>query len=206
MHTNAVACGSCSTENSFLNAVSPADPASYRVVYTGIEGLILDEYVRFVTRKWLEDLDLRYHRGDLGEFALSHSYRRLAYYREDYFSSSFTDKRSEWWHYTEDWGPIRLYHTGPISDIINIGPIRVNNRFRFKLKDYETDISSKWSYKFKPIVRVTSKLPLIRVLGIGNTFVYKNRGKKLIRLFAGIGFNFVRMDAVVEIQIELPEW
>lgn len=189
-----------------MRAVMPTDPASYRVVYSGLKGLLLDEYVRAVSRKWADDLEFYYTQGALSEVLSAASQQQLNDYRQDYYENSYADNRKSWWHYLDDWGPIDTYYTGSAVDIINVGPFRVSSKFRFKVKDYKAKISSKWSYKFTPILRLTSKLPLIRELATGHQFTYKRNGVKLVRVVVAFGVNLVTIEALAEAQVELLNW
>ena len=83
----ALACGGCHEPSAFTNAVLFADPASYKVVYTGLGGLLLDEYVRFVSGKWADDIELHYNYGSIDAFEMNRRYRELNNYRQDYGSN-----------------------------------------------------------------------------------------------------------------------
>lgn len=202
----ALACNSCQPQNAFLNSVTFEDPATYRVIYTGIEGLLLDEYVRAVSRKWSDDIELFYNSGAISEFELSNAYNVLNNTRSDYFDNTYTDNRTRWWHYMSDWGPIKTYHTGPSGDLINIGPIRVSNKFRFKLKDYEADLTNNWTYRLRPVFRVTSRAPFVRVVGAGQQFTFADHGKKLFRVTLAVGANLAELEGLVELHFELLTW
>jgi hypothetical protein len=204
--TDATACGDCTLPNPFIESITLTDPAKYRIVYTGIEGLIFDEYVRFVSRKWVDDLEIRYNSGAINEFDFNSQIRLLDNYRADYANHQYADRRQYWWHYTEGWGDPAVYHTGPSGDLINIGPIRVNNKFRFKLKDYQTELSNEWSYKFRPIVRISSRPPFIRIIGMGHQFTYRVRGRKVVRITVGLGADLEDEEGIVEIVVQLLNW
>ncbi len=206
IHTNAIACNGCSSQNSLLRAVSPADPARYRVIYTGLKGLLIDEYVRAVSRKWSDDIERYYTNGAIDENGADAGYKLLNDYRQDYAANNYADKRKAWWHYLDDWGPIETYYTGKSGDVLDFGPFRVNNKFRFKFKEYEAKLGSKWDYKFRPIVRVTSKLPLIRSIATGHQFTYKRHGKKILRVLVAFGVDFMEREALAEAQLELLTW
>lgn len=203
---NAIACGNCYEPDSLLTQITLADPASYKVVYTGLVGLLADEYVRLVSRKWADDVDMHYNSGAIDGFEANNRLRNLWDLRSDYSHNKYADNRTRWWHYSSKWGPITLHHTGPSGDVINIGPIRVNNKFRFNLKGYETDISSIWSYKFKPIVRVTTRAPFVRFAAIGHQFTYKQRGRSVVRVTVAFGFDVANRAALAEVRINLVGW
>jgi len=204
--TDASACNDCVIRNPFLEQITLEDPAKYRLIYTGIEGFLLDEYVRAISRKWADDLDLRYNSGDIDEFELSYNYRILNDYRQDYATGRYADKREHWWQYQSSWGPIRTYTTGPSRDVLNVGPFRVNSNFRFKLRDYEANLSSRWNYKFRPLIRVSTRPPFVRVLAMGHQFTYRARGLKLARITVAAGYNFADAEAFLEVQLELLNW
>lgn len=204
--TNTYACNDCTVSNSFVNNVTLTDPAKYKLIYTGIEGFLMDEYVRAITRKWSDDIELRYNSGDISTLDVNRHYRLLSDYRQDYAAGNYADNRKFWWHYQENWGPIRAYTTGPSGDVINIGPIRVNSNFRLKLKNYEAELSNRWKYRFRPVIRVSSKPPFIRVVAAGNQFTYKVRGRKLVRITVAGGYSISTREALFETQLELLNW
>lgn len=203
---DAFACNDCGISNPFVENVTLADPASYKLVYTGIGGLLLDEYVRFVSRKWVDDIERRYNSGDINDTGLNTQIRILNNYRQYYFNNEYADLRSHWWQYQESWGQLPTYTTGPSGDVIDVGPFRVNSNFKFKLKSYEADISNEWSYKFRPVVRVSSKPPFVRVIAMGHQFTYKSHRKKLVRITVAAGYDFFDGEGLVELQFELLSW
>ena len=204
--TDAAACGNCHASDSLLRSLLPADPAKYRVVYTGLKGLLMDEYVRLASGTWADVIETQYSSGAINEFTMWSNYQLLNDYRNDYSSNKHEDRRTEWWQYLVSWGPVTTHYAGPSGDLIDFGPIQVNNKFRLNLKSYETDLTRRWHYKFRPIIKVTTRLPLISAIGVGHVFTYSQRGKKLISVMFGFGVNFTRREAVAEVQVKLSAW
>lgn len=201
--TPVLACGGC-PDNSFLDAVTLTDPAKYQIVYTGITGLLLDEYVKFTSRKWRDDITLYY--GSSSDFDLLDKYREVDVAVEYYNHSKYSDKRQYFWQYSTDWGHMPRYTTGPSGDVINIGPFRLNNKFKFKIKHYETNITSNWHFKFRPRVSFTGAAPFLRGVSARFVFTYKERGQKLIRVTLSGGYNISRDSGELMLLLELPAW
>jgi hypothetical protein len=195
------ACDPCAP--SFLKHVTLADPASYRLVYTGIRGLLFDEYVKFIGTKWREDISYMYA---TDEVELSYRLNYAIDVIRDYNDDKYADKRKHWWHYSRHWNWTRTYTTGPSRDVINVGPFRVSNKFKFKLKSYRADISSKWAFKFKPRVSFTSKLPLIKTAMVQFVFTYSEKQKRTLRFTISAGANLKRMDGEVSFNIDFLGW
>jgi len=190
-------------EDPFVKHVTLADPARYRLIYTGVLGLIADEYVSFVTKKWSEDL-IYYDDGDL-----STQNSRISLINDlvsDYKYGKYADKRKHWWHYSVLWNNWSFYATGPTKDIINIGPVRVDNKFGFKLKSYTAALSNRWSLRFRPNIKFTSRPPFIKQLDARILFTYKNRRTKLIRIGIDAGADFKHMCFEFGVGIELLGW
>ncbi len=198
----AMACGPCE-EPSILKHVTLADPASYRLVYTGIRGLLFDEYVDFIGAKWLGDISFRFRFDDV---ALTTRLRYAAHAIGDYKAKKYADKRKYWWHYSRHWNWTSTYTTGPTKDVINIGPFRVNNKFKFKLKSYRATLSDAWTFKFKPKISFTSKLPFVKTALVHCVFTYRVKRKKIFRVTLAAGANFKRRDGEVSLYIDFLGW
>jgi len=185
-------------DDCFRNAVTLKDPATYRITYTGIYGAVMDEYVSFMSRKWLDDIDDRFDSVDIFT-----QIKLLRYYRTYYTSSIWSDNRKYWWHYLK---PQMVYNKGPTGDLIDIGPIRVTSKFRVKIKEYDVDLTKRWSVKVKPRVKFTSSLPVIRSLSMSVWFTYKVRKTELVRFVVATGVNVRHRAGFIEVLVVLPSW
>lgn len=196
-----LACVTCD-EPSFLRHVTLTNPASYRLVYTGIPGLLLDEYADFVGTKWLGDIAARYD----GDIRLSYKLLEASNLISDFKAEKYADKRKHWWHFSRHWNWTATYATGPSKDVINIGPFRVNRKFKFKLKHYTADIDNHWTFKFRPSVSFASKLPFIKTALLQFVFTYRRKRKKLFRITLSAGADFKQMVGEVSIYVDLLGW
>jgi len=203
INTPVLACGGCG-EDPFLKHVSLTNPAKYKLVYTGIAGLLLDEYVKFVSRKWRRDIT--FYQGFDSNFDLLDKHREVDTAIEFYKRDHYADLRTHWWQYSSDWGPLPRYTSGPSGDVINIGPFRLNNKFKFKIKHYETNITDKWHFKFRPSVSFTGDVPFVRALSARFVFTYKDHGKKLITVTLSGGLNTIKGSGELMLFLELPSW
>ena len=198
--TDTSACASCTVHSPLLDAVTLANPASYRLVYTGVMGLIADEYVSFISKKWQDDI------ADYHDLEIDRRCLKISEMMTDYKCGKYADLRSNFWHYSTLWDNRPVYTTGPSKDIINIGPIRVDNKFGFKLKNYTTALSSKWSFRLRPKLRFTSKWPFIRLIDTTFSFSYKKFRKRLFRISLNAGVDLKKMSGELSIFIEFSGW
>lgn len=203
--TNAVACGNCNVDSSFLNSVSLQDPASYRLAYTGLYGLAMDEYVNLVSRQWLRDIIDRRDYRQITESEAQRHFDNWSGMLQDYSTGAWSDRRHYPWHYASSWAQ-PLYIKGPSSDLINFGPFRVNSKFKFKLKDYEAQLSRGWKFKSRPRVRFTLDPPFIRRAAGACVFTYRVRHRKLIRASLRLGYGVEDNEGLLQVIVELPSW
>jgi len=190
--------------------VTLEDPVSYRLVYTGLTGLIFDEYVKVLINKWQDDLSVHNTFGIM-DYAAIKMQRLLATNMElDYRAARYADKRYRWWHYSSSLGKPPVYTTGPSSDVVNIGPFRLDRKFRFKLTQYKVNITEKWRFKFKPSVSFTTELPLVDRISAGFEFSYKKRGDTIFKFFLGVAVKVAtaieRSSGEISVSVELPLW
>jgi len=209
-------------DDSILKHITIEDETKFKVTYSGIIGAIADEYVRFISKKWADDVELRYDYGMLSEWAAADSLNRLYDHVDAYKSGNWSDKRKYWWQYSMDWAPIPfpIKVKGPKKDVINVGPFRLTKKFKFKLKGVKVRLSSEWSFKFRPKLRFTSKLPFVSRVSASFSFTYRERYKKLFKIcfYAGLKLKthsltediddgrWNQSEGVFEFLIELPEW
>lgn len=128
-------------------------PGSLRVRYTGIKRVILDEVRDFLENEWSSNAAILFNSGDISLSQFRLSMLQLSWTHQQY------GMNGHWWE--RPWYESRLpdkngapkpqsYTIGRTGDIINIGFIRVNENFRFKLKQYRKNLSRRWKFKFKP--------------------------------------------------------
>lgn len=209
--THVLACGGCGADSrSFIRTVTMADPVSYRLIYTGIQGFIIDEYVRVIGNKWKDDLT-GYKASGMFDYDVIKTQIRLSNsVLADYRRLSYADKRRRWWHYSSDIPPAPIYTSGPSRDVIDIGPFRLDNKFKFKIKHYKTDITDNWRFKFRPSVDFSTELPLLKRASAGFVFDYKHHGVTVFRATLSVNLvvkrNIKKSSGELAVLFELPLW
>jgi len=208
-------------DNSFLRCVTLHASKKCNLTYSGILGALADEYVRFLSKKWEDDVDFYWNYGSISYSSVILSLKNLNECRNVYSSGSWSDKRKYWWHYSSEWAPVPFptYVSGRQNDVINVGPIRVTSKFKFKLKDIYINLAGNWSAKVRPSLHFTSKIPLVRSLATSLILTKSASGMDLVSLTIRAGTKLrtysdvdrvksdeARCNYFVEVVVELPSW
>jgi hypothetical protein len=197
-------CQTVHASENFLEHTTLTHRAHYRVEYTGFLGALFDEYVRFISGVW-EDSIWEYS-GDGFNERIDLRLERINRFKAAYEDASWSDCRTRWWHFTEEWGEVKTYQLGPKNDIINLGPIKITNKFKLKVKHYELTIAPMLSIKVRPRFRFHSKVPFLKRVSVGLEFVHHNNSYNLLVVSLRAGVEISSGDGVFELLVELPGW
>lgn len=186
----------------------------YRIEYTGIWGALIDEYESILTKEWNNELHLRYQAGLYDEVELSIRQREAAYV----FAAA---RYGNWWQ--RSWRESlvsaprkQVIISGPTRDIMDLGFARITNKWKFKLKEYETEIVGKhtghsqlftgWKFKFSPTVDVSIRSPFVRSAALRFRFTWIELDLQLVRIDINAGYSIRHDDGFVEIIASLVQW
>jgi len=179
-------------------------PGSVKIKYTGLKRVIIDEIREVLEDEWKRDANLLFRTGDISFSQYRASMLRLSSVKKQY------GLNGNWW--TRGWyhslmpknngAPYtKKYTVGRMGDIIDLGIAKVNENFRFKFKEYSTDISNRWHFRFKPQVTGNTKNIISRAT-VSFIFEYSVRKCKLAILTLEVGYKR-RFREFVELRIEM---
>lgn len=198
-------------DDCFLKAVTlkKYPPGSLIVRYGGVKGRIIDEASKRAGDIWESQIQLE-NPTYLGYLAAK---REMSFAYDDMNAGGQWWKRDWWWSLEEEDGgapriPIFVIK-GLSHDLIRLGPIYVNNKFKFKLREYDFDITSRrsfyyWHFKIKPKAKLSLK-HIIKEARLGLTFTLLHRGLKLLAIELYAGYK-VKAGATLGIQFSLLRW
>ena len=185
----------------------------YSIHYTGIKGVLIDEYIGVITKEWSHEITLRYHTGMANESEINAEAARM--YNTLYDVKVGWWWKRPWWRSLESSPRRALCISGPTGDLINIGPVRVTNKFKFKLKTYEADLSgiyvrgimhSGWKFKLRPSANIIFRSPIIKRLAVGLSFIYILRRRPVVIFDVNFGYKYKYNEFYGEIICALVQW
>ena len=204
-----------STQNAYgfnINHVT-YNEGPYRIEYTGILGALIDEYKSQLTRQWRRELNHRYQIGVYSNIELSLKLNESQVIFDICSSGNWWSRN--WTESLESAPREKIIISGPKGDIINLGFARITNKWKFKLKEYETDIIggytvdkifTGWKFKFSPTIDVSLRNPYLRLAAFRLRFTWIQSGLQLIKVDINGGYKSRRKECFVEIVVSLVQW
>ena len=179
-------------------------PGTIKLKYTGIKRVILDEARDLLENEWKRDANLLFKTGSISISQYKLSLQQLRFVKGQY------GLNDNWW--TRRWyesftiqnggAPRRqTYIVGRVGDIINLGIAKVDENFRFKFKEYDTDITNEWHFKFKPRLVGDTKYIISRA-SISFIFEYSKRRRRQLSISLRLGYNR-KLREFITLEIEL---
>lgn len=196
----------------FLDAVTfnkQYPPGSLSVRYGGLRGRLSDEAGRRLIDIWERQIYIT--APNYSDYLIE---RRKMY-------NAYIDMRAggKWW--TRNWmqslpeskggapsTPIVIWK-GLSNDLFRLGPLYINNKFKFKIRSYSFDLTEpesayQWRLKIKPQVKVGLR-DLIRYARLTLIFTYSYRGTGLISVGFFSGYS-MRNGVILGFQVSMLRW
>lgn len=139
----------------------PQPAGSVIIKYGGLEGLVREECQKQLFNLWA-GYNRTLYQLEVIDFD---EYRALC--EQVQISAMSVDSVGLWWErrWYESIGPPtcpRTYYAGTQGDILNLGFVRVNSKFRVKLEEYKVELYSRrrenrWDLKIRPSLSVGSR-------------------------------------------------
>jgi len=180
------------------------DPGSLRIRYTGIKKAILDEARDFLEDEWRSDAETYLNSGQISFSQFNSSMRHLNYVRTLY------GLRGRWWQrpWFKNLPPskggaarLRTYTVGRQGDLIDLGFAKITENFKFRFKEYETQVTRHWKFKFSPSVTGNTTDIISKALARFSLTYYARRARTL-RITLEVGYS-VKLENYFEFRIEM---
>jgi len=179
-------------------------PGSLKIKYTGIKRVIIDEVKDLLEDEWRSDAAILFNSGDISLSQFRFSMLQLIWTRQQYGMNGY------WWD--RPWYDSRLpdkgganrpqiYIVGRTGDIIDLGFARVNENFKFKLKEYSKDLTRSWKFRFKPRITFNTN-DIVSAATISFSLQYSRLGVRRFRFTIQTGYK-KRLNEFVEFRIEM---
>jgi hypothetical protein len=180
------------------------EPGSLKIKYTGLRRLIIDESVDFLSNEFIDNYEEQLINGKISFYNYKENILRLNSGIEHNGLNGYWWQRSWYKSRSTKFGgaPATINFTqGRTSDIIDLGIAKVNENFKFKLKEYETDITDRWGFKFIPQI-TSSTAEIITKASASVLFEYSLRGIKILTITIEAGYK-VKIKEFIEFRIEI---
>jgi len=180
------------------------EPGSLRIKYTGIRKVIIDEIRDFFEDEWRSDAEQLFNGGQISLSQYRLSMNQLRWTRQQYGINGLWWERPWYLNLPPDKGgaPLtRNYTVGRTGDIIDLGIAKINENFKFKFKEYSTDITNEWHFRFKPQVTGNTN-DIISTATASFVFEYSLRRQKIFRLTMLGGYR-KKLKEFIEFRIEM---
>jgi len=177
---------------------------SLKFKYTGIKKVIIDEVRDTLEDEWRSDAETLFNSGQISLSQYRYSLLRLSWTRQHYGMNGY------WWErpWYESRPPNKggaprpqSFTIGRTGDFIDLGFARVNENFKFKFKEYSTDITRNWKFKFRPHVTGNTN-DIISTATVSFVFIYSSIGRRRFRFTIQTGYR-KRLNEFVEFRIEM---
>ncbi len=179
----------CKADNwlSHVTLNNNVPPGYLEIKYNGLKGLLIDEGRNQIYNWWTIQSRERYESDIIGWKDYNRALDDIS------IAKQYQDVVGRWWdrQWFETGRRIQI-HVGRADDLLNIGPLQINSKFKVKLREYSVSLRRRneatyWRVNFRPDLSFSSK-EFINNVELNVVFRYYRYTKQLVEIKNSAGW------------------